>query len=66
MDIPKSIGVGVGTFLFKKDSRKILISKRLGKSGTGLFALPGGSVERFEEIWETAIREIKEETDIDI
>jgi len=47
-------------------SGHILIVRRGGKLGKGLFALPGGFINPDEPIEQSAIRELKEETCIDI
>jgi 8-oxo-dGTP diphosphatase len=55
-----SIGIGV---LIVRD-RKILLSTRLKKYGYGKLALPGGHVEWMEDLRDTAVREVLEETGI--
>lgn len=47
-----------------KDKKVLLIRRH--KNGDHYYALPGGTVEKNETIEETAIREIKEETNLDI
>lgn len=56
------IGVGI---LIKKGS-KILLLKRKGSHGEGEWALPGGYQEFGESLKECAIREVKEETGLEI
>lgn len=56
------IGVGI---LIKKGC-KILLLKRKGSHGKGEWALPGGYQEFGESLKECAIREVKEETDLEI
>ncbi len=58
------VHVGVGVMIFNNEG-KILIGKRKGKQG-GLYSIPGGEVELGHTFEETAIREIKEETNLDI
>ncbi len=56
--------VGVGVCII--NNGKFLIGERLSKHGKNKFAFPGGHLE-FKENWEdTAIREVKEETNLDI
>ncbi len=67
----KMIKVGVGVMI--KDGNKILLGHRSAKRKDtgGIFepdtwTLPGGKQEYDETVEETAIREIKEETNLDI
>lgn len=69
--IPKKIkprterpGVGVGVVIFH--SGHVLLGKRKGSHGAGEWALPGGKVDPNEHPCETAFREVKEETDIEL
>ena len=55
-NVPK---VGVGVFIVKNG--KILLGKRRGSHGAGLWSLPGGHVEAGEDFDETCRREVKEE-----
>jgi 8-oxo-dGTP diphosphatase len=55
-----SIGIGV---LLVRD-KKILLSMRRKKYGYGTLALPGGHVEWMENLRDTAVREVLEETGI--
>jgi len=54
--------MGVGIFLTDIFSNKILLGKR---KDTGLYGLPGGWLEKFEDWNECASRELKEETNLD-
>jgi len=54
------IGVGATTLLFN-DKNELLLNLR---SDTKTWGIPGGSMELYETIEETAIRELKEETGI--
>lgn len=56
-------GIGVGVFVVDQLTGKILIGKRID---SGLYGLPGGWLERFEEPQECASRELKEETALNI
>lgn len=50
---------------FLKDN-KILLGKRKGSHGAGLYSLPGGHLEKGETMVQSAVREIEEETGINI
>ena len=52
------IGVGATTLVFN-DQKELLLNLR---TDTNTWGIPGGSMELFESIEETAIRELKEET----
>lgn len=56
--------VGVGVMIFKDG--KVLMSKRKGSHGAGEYSFPGGHLEYMESFEECAMRETKEETDIEI
>ncbi|MBP9715336.1 MAG: NUDIX domain-containing protein [Candidatus Pacebacteria bacterium] len=56
--------VGVGVMVFKDG--KILLGKRLGKHGSGEYAVPGGHLDYMESFEECAKRETKEESGIEI
>jgi len=62
-----NVRVGLGVLILQKGNPgKILISKRKGSHGVGKHQLPGGHLE-LGESWEScAIREVKEETGIDL
>ena len=57
--------VGVGVVVFNEKKQVVLI-KRGNEPKKGLWAIPGGTVELGEQVSETAIREVKEECDINI
>ena len=66
MDLRKHIGhdalIGVGaTTLVFNDRNELLLNLR---TDTDTWGIPGGSMELYETIEETAIRELKEETGI--
>jgi len=64
MPAPLRPKVGIGTIIIKNN--KILLGKRLNAHGEGSWALPGGHLE-YQESWEEcAIREVKEETNLNI
>lgn len=54
------IGIGATTMVFN-DKKEILLNLR---SDTNTWGIPGGSMELYEDIKETAIRELREETGI--
>lgn len=57
------VGVAV---LIEKDG-KVLLGRRLGDDKTkGMFGTPGGHVEHLESLTESAVREVEEETGIEI
>ncbi|HEX9840683.1 MAG TPA: NUDIX domain-containing protein [Anaerolineales bacterium] len=47
-------------------NNKILLGKRLGEPGKGRWALPSGYIEFEDDFLSAAIREVKEETGLDI
>ncbi|KAB8138162.1 NUDIX hydrolase [Gracilibacillus oryzae] len=51
--------------LFDERDEKILMVKNKGKNGS-YFTLPGGAVEDGETLGEAAVREVKEETGLEI
>lgn len=55
------IGIGATTLVFN-DKKELLLNLR---SDTNTWGIPGGSMELYETIEETAIRELKEEANID-
>jgi 8-oxo-dGTP diphosphatase len=56
--------VGVGVIITRND--QVLLLKRKNVHGTGSWSTPGGHLEFGESPEECAIREAKEETDVDI
>jgi 8-oxo-dGTP diphosphatase len=57
------VGVGV---LILNDKEEVLLALRLASHGTGEWSFPGGHLEFGEKVFETAKREVKEETNLDI
>lgn len=55
--------VGVGIMIQNKDGQ-ILLGLRKGAHGSGEWSFPGGHLEFGETIFETAKREVKEETEL--
>ena len=56
--------VGLAVIILKKD--EVLLGQRQGSHGAGTWAFPGGHLEYFESFKECAIREVKEETGLNI
>ena len=59
-----NVGVGIAVFVFKDG--KFLMQKRQGSHGEGSWSVPGGHLEFGESFENTARREVKEETNLDI
>jgi 8-oxo-dGTP diphosphatase len=57
--------VGVGVLIIN-DQKEILLGLRNASHGAGEWSFPGGHLEFGERIFETAKREVKEETNLDI
>ena len=56
--------IGVAVFIVRDD--KVLVGTRIGSHGSGTIALPGGHLELGEGMAECGVREVKEETGIDL
>src|SRR3989344_844333 len=56
--------IGVGVLILKDN--KVLLGKRISTHGKNTWAPPGGHLEFNEQIEECAIREVKEETNLEI
>lgn len=66
MNIGKDyIGIGVGAVILN-DKEEILLLLRNKNPESGMWSIPGGKVEFFENIEDAIIREVKEELGIDI
>ncbi|MEM3640740.1 MAG: NUDIX hydrolase [Candidatus Bathyarchaeia archaeon] len=61
---PKQPLVGVGAIITSKD--KILLAKRRSEPAKGKWSIPGGLVELGENVEEAVIREVKEETGLEV
>ena len=60
----KIVQVGIGVIIF--NDNKLLLGKRLAKYGNNTWSLPGGKPEFGESLEQAAIREVKEETNLNI
>ena len=63
-EYPERPVVGVGAIIL--EGGKILLEKRKSTPGEGKWAVPGGLVELGETVEQTVIREVKEETGLDV
>ncbi len=61
---PKQPILGVGAVIIQDG--KILLEKRKGEPGKGKWSIPGGLVELGETLENAVIREVKEETGLDV
>ncbi|MCS7124023.1 MAG: NUDIX hydrolase [Candidatus Bathyarchaeota archaeon] len=61
---PSQPVVGVGAIIVCDG--KILLEKRKGEPGRGKWSVPGGLVELGETVEEAVVREVKEETGLDV
>ncbi len=57
------VGVGI---LIQNERNEVLLGLRNASHGTGEWSFPGGHLEFGETVFETAKREVKEETNLDI
>jgi 8-oxo-dGTP diphosphatase len=63
----KDPGAKVGTGIILIKDKKILLGKRKNTGvGSGTWGLPGGRVDFGERAEDTAVREVKEETDLNV
>ena len=62
---PETPKVGVGVVIMD-NSYEVLLGVRRGSHGEGQWALPGGHLEIGENFSDACIREVKEETGIDV
>lgn len=61
---PKQPLVGIGAVILRKG--EILLEKRKNEPGRGKWSIPGGLVDLGETLEEAVIREVKEETRLDV
>lgn len=58
--------IGVRVFILDAQKRLLLVKHTVTDENTSFWILPGGGLEENEYSWDAAIREVKEETNIDI
>jgi 8-oxo-dGTP diphosphatase len=63
-EYPSQPIVGVGAIIVRDG--KILLAKRGSEPGKGKWSVPGGLVELGEKIEKAVVREVKEETNLDV
>jgi mutator protein MutT len=61
---PKQPVVGVGAVIIQNG--KILLEKRKNEPGRGKWSIPGGLVELGESVSQTVVREVAEETGLEV
>jgi 8-oxo-dGTP diphosphatase len=61
-----NIFVTVDIVVFKADSQKILLIRRKNEPFRGNWALPGGFVDENEDLADAALRELREETGLQV
>lgn len=65
VETERHVGVGVAVFVFN-EKNQFLVMKRRGSHGAGTWGLPGGHIEFGESITRASVREVKEESDLEI
>lgn len=63
-EYPSQPIVGIGAIIVQNG--KILLAKRGSEPGKGKWSVPGGLVELGEKVEEAVVREVKEETSLDV
>lgn len=58
--------IGIGVFIIDSKTHKFILGKRKGSHGAGTWALPGGHLELHESFETCAVREVLEETGLQI
>ncbi len=58
--------IGVRVFILDAQKRLLLVRHTVKNEGTEFWILPGGGLEENEYSWDAAIREVKEETNLNI
>lgn len=56
----------VGVAVILRRDNKVLLGKRQGSHGENTWSLPGGHVDPFEDPTQTSLREVQEETGLEI
>ena len=59
------IGVGCGAFILNENN-ELLLHRRNKAPEKGYWCIPGGRLEMFETFEQAVVREVKEETDLDV
>ncbi|KAL6863851.1 NUDIX hydrolase domain-like protein [Trichoderma novae-zelandiae] len=60
-----AVRVGVSTVLMN-DEGEFLVGKRIGSHGEGTWQFPGGHIDHGETVANCAVREMKEETELEV
>jgi 8-oxo-dGTP diphosphatase len=63
-EYPSQPVVGIGAIIVQDD--RILLAKRGSEPGKGKWSVPGGLVELGEKVEKAVVREVKEETNLDV
>lgn len=58
--------IGIDAIILNEDKTKILLIKRGSKAYYGMWGLISGKIDWGEEVKETIMREVKEETNLDV
>jgi len=58
--------IGVRVFIMDSRNRLLLVRHTVTNEDTEFWILPGGGLEENEYSWDAAVREVKEETNLDI
>lgn len=58
--------LGIDAIILNADKTKVLLIKRSSKAYHGMWGFPSGKMKWGEEVRETVVREVKEETGLDI
>lgn len=58
--------IGVRVFLLDSKNRLLLVRHTVKEENTEFWILPGGGLEEDEYSWDAAVREVKEETNLNI
>ncbi len=64
MNKTKRVQTGVAAIILNHD--RVLLGKRLGSHGAGTWSFPGGKLEYGESPYNCALREVKEETGMNV